>query len=218
MKKTNGIFITGTNTGVGKTFVACKIVETLINSGIIVGVMKPIASGSKKDAINLANFANVKDNHSTINPIYLPLPVAPLAYTSLTYKKVNINSIFKSFIKLKHKYDFVVVEGIGGIMVPIKKNYFVCDLIKDMKLRTIVVASPKLGTINHTLLTIEKLKAMKISVAGIVLSLWSGKSVSEKTTPKILEDITKLPVILLKKNAKLDIKSLKKLGLLDENY
>ena len=218
MKTTKGIFITGTGTDVGKTFVACKIAEVFVKSGVKVGVMKPIASGNIKDPINLLKSANIKENISTINPVFFKQPLAPLACTNLTGKKANITSILKSFNKLKNKYDFMLIEGVGGVMVPINKNYFVYDLIKAMKLSVIVVANPKLGTINHTLLTLDKLISKKIPVAGIVLSGWTGKGLAEKTNPKILADITKLPVILLKRNGKLDTKSLKKLGLLDENH
>jgi len=218
MKTTKGIFITGTGTDVGKTFVACKIAEVLVKSGVRVGVMKPIASGNRKDSINLLKSSNINENISTINPIFFRQPLSPLACTILTNKKVNITSIFKNFNKLKNKYDFILVEGVGGVLVPITKNYFVCDLIKAMKLSVIVVANPKLGTINHTLLTLDKLKNHKIPVAGIVLSGWTGKGLAEKTNPKILADITKLPVILLKRNGKLNGKSLKILGLLDENH
>jgi len=217
MKKIKGIFITGTGTNVGKTYVVCKIAEALLKAGISVGVMKPIASGNRKDAINLTKSSKIKENISTINPVFFKQPLAPLACTNITSKKVNTANIFKSFNKLKNKYDFMLVEGVGGVMVPITKNYFVADLIKSMGLGAIVVASPKLGTINHTLLTLDKLKNKKIPVAGIVLSGWSGKTLAEKTNPKVLADITKLPVILLKMNGKFDTKSLKKLGLLDEN-
>jgi len=218
MKTSKGVFITGTGTEVGKTYVACKIAETLVKKGVSVGVMKPIASGNRKDPINLIKSARIKEDISTINPVFFKQPLSPLSYTNITGKKVNIISIFRSFTKLKDKYGFMVVEGAGGVMVPITKNYFVCDLIKAMKLSVIVVASPKLGTINHTLLTIDKLKSNKISVAGIVLSGWTGKDLAQKTNPKVLADITKLPVILLKRNGKLDTKSLKTLGLLNENH
>ncbi|MCK9583049.1 MAG: dethiobiotin synthase [Endomicrobiales bacterium] len=218
MKKIKGIFITGTGTDVGKTYVACKIADALLKIGISVGVMKPFASGNRKDAINLTKSAKNKENISTINPIFFKQPLAPLSCTNITGKKININNVFNNFINLKNKYDFILVEGIGGVMVPITKNYFVADLIKAMGLGAIVVANPKLGTINHTLLTLDKLKNKKIPVVGIVLSGWSGKTLAEKTNPKILADITKLPVILLKMNGKFDIKSLKKVGLLDENH
>lgn len=218
MKNSKGIFITGTGTEVGKTYVACKIAEALVKKGVSVGVMKPIASGDRKDPINLMNSARIKENVSTINPVFFKQPLSPLSYTNITGKKINIISILNSFVKLKSKYNFMIVEGAGGVMVPITKNYFICDLIKAMKLGVIVVASPKLGTINHTLLTIDKLKNNKIQVAGIVLSGWTGKDLAQKTNPKVLADITKLPVILLKKNGSFDTKSLKTLGLLNENH
>lgn len=192
-----GIFVTGTDTGVGKTFVTLLLARTL---GIDVGIMKPISCGPDKDndAIYLKKQLKLDDPLDLINPIRLKYPLSPYASAKLQKKKINIKKIFTAYKKLGGKYDLVLVEGVGGALVPIFEDYFVADLIKDMKIPAIVVARAGLGTINHTLLTIEALKKRKVPILGIVLNGFSAKShdISEKSNADVIEKLSGVPIIL----------------------
>ncbi len=199
-----GYFITGTDTGVGKTEVASYLARRLSNRGLKVGVMKPIATGvgkSCKDAEILRKSIVSKDPESYINPISLKLPLAPMVAARLEKKKINMKRVWKSFNKLKREKDVVIVEGIGGIMVPIyrkaKKIYYVFDMIQEMKFPVIVVSKPNLGTINHTVMTIKALRRREIKIKGIVLNHASAikKDLSIKTNPKVIEKLTGIRVL-----------------------
>jgi dethiobiotin synthetase len=200
-----GIFITGTDTEVGKTVVAGAIAEFLKLKGIDVGVMKPIATGGivknkkliSQDAVFLKNSADSKDSLDLINPICLKLPLAPYTAAKLEKKNINLNKVYPAFEELKKRHDFLVVEGIGGIFVPIKNNFYVIDLIKKFALPVIVVCDPGLGTINHTLMTIEHLKMEKIEILGFVVNYARPQKtgLAERTNPKIIEELAKIPLL-----------------------
>jgi dethiobiotin synthetase len=92
-------------------------------------------------------------------------------------------------------HQIILVEGIGGVLVPITKNYFVVDLIKDFNLPTIIVARAGLGTINHTLLTVEALKKQKVKILGIIMNGFRGKDLSEKSNAQVIESLSKIPIL-----------------------
>ena len=192
-----GLFITGTDTGCGKTYVTALLAKHFISQGFDVGVMKPIACGPRKDndAVYLKKNLKLNDSLKLINPIHLKLPLAPYTASRLLLMTININKIFSAYKKLQKRHDLVLVEGVGGVLVPIKREYFVADLIKDMDLPTIIVARAGLGTINHTLLTIEALKRRKIEILGIIMNGYRGKDVSEKTNAKTIEKLSGIPVL-----------------------
>ena len=192
-----GIFVTGTDTGAGKTYVACEIARALIARRVNVGVFKPIASGDRGDARKLLSAAGTGEQLEKVNPIFLKYPLAPLVSARLSRKNIEIPRIKSAYRELEKAHDFMIIEGVGGIYVPLKKNYFVFDLIKEFRLPVIVVAKPYLGSINHTLLTVEKLRSEKIKVAGIVMNCLSNITLAEKTNPKILRELTKLPVAVV---------------------
>lgn len=195
-----GIFVTGTDTGVGKTVVAGAIASALKKKGINVGVMKPIATGGQaksEDAIFLKRAAGIDDPLNLINPVCFKTPVAPMVAARLENKRIDIEKIRNAYCKLRKRHEFLVAEGIGGVLVPIKKNYLVSDLIADLDLAAVIVARPNLGTINHTLLTVEALKNKGIEIAGIIFNDAGGrfKDESIKTNPAIIAEITNLPVL-----------------------
>ncbi len=193
----SGIFITGTDTEVGKTFVTVLLAQYLINQGVDVGVMKPIACGPKRDndAIYLKKKLKLRDSLDLINPIRLKLPLAPYIAARLLKTTFNFNKIFKAFKKLSKLHDIVLVEGIGGALVPITRDYFVADLIKNLRIPTIIVARAGLGTLNHTFSTIEILKARKIEVLGIIMNGFNGNDLSEKTNAEIISKLSKVPIL-----------------------
>ena len=192
-----GLFITGTDTGVGKTFFTILLAKRLMAKGLDVGVMKPISCGSAKDddARYLKKILKLKDPLELINPIHLKLPLSPYSASKLSKKKIDLKKISKAFERLKKLHDIVIVEGVGGAMVPIAKDYFVADMIKEMKLPVLIVARAGLGTINHTVLTVEALKSRKIDILGIVMNGFTGKELSEKTNAEVVEEVTGVQVL-----------------------
>lgn len=185
-----GFFVTGTDTGVGKTEVAAYLARYFTSKGLSVGTMKPVATGNSEDARILR-----------VNPVSFRLPLAPLTASRLEKVKVDKEAIWKAFEKVKADSDLVIVEGIGGAMVPIsgrgKKVFYVFDMILKMRLPAIIVARPNLGTINHTLMTIEILRSRKIKIAGIIFNYTSRvkKDISVKTNPKIIEELSGVKVL-----------------------
>lgn len=193
----NSLFVTGTDTGVGKTVIAAALAAVLKKKGTDVGVMKPVATGGWDDARFLVTAAGVKDNLFIVNPYCLGTPVAPAVAAEIEGLKIDIRKIKSAYETLSKRHDVLIVEGVGGILVPIYKNYLVTDLINDLKLPVIIVARPGLGTINHTLLTIRQAKASRIKVLGVIINNFdeSNSGVAEKTAPEVIERIGKVPVI-----------------------
>lgn len=192
-----GIFITGTDTGIGKTYITLLLANYFMGEGIDVGIMKPISAGPQKenDALYLKKRLKLKDPISLINPVHLNLPLAPYVAATETKTKINLKEIFRAFKKLQARHEMILVEGVGGVLVPITKDYFVADMIKDFGLSTIIVARAGLGTINHTLLTIEALKRRKINIYGIIMNGFNGKDLSEKTNSSMIKEISGVPVL-----------------------
>jgi dethiobiotin synthetase len=193
----SGIFITGTDTEVGKTFVTILLALHFKEEGFDVGVMKPISTGAQKndDARYLKKILELNDPLELINPIHLKHPLAPYTAANLLNKEINLKKIFSAHKKLMKSHDITLVEGIGGALVPITKKYFVVDLIKDLKLPAIIVSRAGLGTLNHTLSTIEVLKRRKIDILGVVMNGFRGKELSEKTNAEVISKLSGVPIL-----------------------
>ena len=134
------IFVAGTDTGVGKTVVAGALAAALRLRGFKVGVMKPVACGSLEDSRSLKACSGSWDPLSLITPIYLKQPLSPNVAARMEGKTIRIERIRKAFLELSGKgHDFLVVEGCGGLLVPINNDHFVVDLIRLMRAKTILV-------------------------------------------------------------------------------
>jgi dethiobiotin synthetase len=200
----NGIFIVGTDTGVGKTVVAGGLALALRKRGISVGVMKPIATGCRMmgktlvsdDAVFLLEAAENQFPQLS-NPVRFTESLAPLVASEVEEKPIVPQDIFKAYTSLQKEYDYIIVEGIGGVLVPLWKDYFVADLVRDFKLSVIVVGRIGLGTINHMLLTIEALRARSIEIKGVILNGLREKSASiaELTNPRVVEELSKVKLL-----------------------
>ncbi|HXV28180.1 MAG TPA: dethiobiotin synthase, partial [bacterium] len=149
-----GIFITGTDTGVGKTVVAAGLALALKERGMKVGVMKPVATGClgangslvSEDAVYLWEAAE-NEYPALTNPLRLRNPLAPHVAATLEKKEIDIKKIHDAYRELQKHYDFLIVEGIGGLFVPITKDYYVSHLIREMRLPLVIVARSGLGSI-----------------------------------------------------------------------
>jgi dethiobiotin synthetase len=203
-----GIFITGTGTEVGKTFVACVIARALVKQGVNVGVMKPVCSGGggggggggrgwRQDAQLLKKAARSQDPLDCINPIYFKKPLAPYVAAQFEKKKFSLEKVVSAFNRLKRRHSFLIVEGVGGVCVPLTKDLEVIHLIKKMALPVVVVASAKLGTLNHTLLTLESLKRHKIKTLGVILNHFDFKSITDRTNLTFFQE-KGIPTLTLK--------------------
>ncbi|MCA6084854.1 dethiobiotin synthase [Candidatus Endomicrobiellum agilis] len=205
-----GIFVTATDTEAGKTYVSCKIAEALKKFGVNTGVFKPVSTGDRNDAKALIKAAEIDENPEMVTPVFFKNPMSPygasLLENDVSGKVFDLKKIDSSFKYFLNKYEFTVVEGVGGVLVPLKRNFFVSDLIKKFNLPIVVVARFGLGTLNHTLLTIEKLKRDKQKVLGIVLSgKRDKKDISVKSNASIIKEITNLFVLELGYNEKIDL-------------
>ncbi len=190
-----GIFVTGTDTGVGKTLVACGIVSLLKSRGIKVGVMKPVATGDQMDAKRLIKAAQVEDDIGLVNPQFFEAPLAPSVAASFERKHLDLGKVYSAFWTLSKKYDVMVVEGIGGVKVPLGESTYVADMIEALRLPALVVSRASLGTLNHTILTIDALEKGKIQMVGILLSGGRGKTLAERSNPDALQEHTTVQVL-----------------------
>ncbi len=194
MKK--GIFVTGTDTGVGKT-VAVAVLGTLLKDrGFDVGVMKPVQCGGR-DAAFLKRTLGVTDPPREVNPYFAPEPLSPHIAFERQRTRVSVKRILAAYRRLEQRHDIVLVEGAGGLMVPLNDNYLVADLVRDLHLEILIVARLGLGTINHTLLTVAQARDHGIPVRGVVFSEASGrkKGVPEKTNPDVIRRLGHVPVL-----------------------
>lgn len=168
-----GVFVTGTDTGVGKTMVAAALARAARRHGVQVGVMKPIETGCggrRGDAERLRAAAGVDDPIARIAPYRLRAPLAPWPAAMAEGRSVRLARIERCWKTLARRYEFVVVEGAGGLLVPLTPRHTTLDLIAAFDLPVLIVARSGLGTLNHTLLTIAALRRARRPILGVVLN------------------------------------------------
>jgi len=196
------LFITATDTDIGKTYVCAGLAHSLKKLDIDVGIMKPFACGVKQktgfssnDLTILSKAAMVNDAEELLNPFFFPIPASPYTAAKNLGVKIDINYLMKCFRKLDKIHDVMLVEGIGGIMTPILKDYAIIDLIKDLEANTIIVTSSKIGTINHTIMTCNMCKNMKIPVKGLIINNFDSTGYPVSDLERDLSALTDLPVL-----------------------
>jgi len=198
-----GVFITGTDTGVGKTVVSTALAILLRQRGIRVGVMKPVTSGCiersgrlvSEDAELLAAGAGVAVCDE-IAPYLLRAPVAPSAAAEKDGVRIEFSRILAAYHRLADRYDFIIVEGAGGLMVPLAGGLLVADLVKLLALPLLVVARPGLGTVNHTLLTCFAARHMELQVRGVVVNGYpENPGLAEATAPHMIDSLSGAPLL-----------------------
>ncbi len=186
-----GLFVTGTDTGVGKTVAAAGFAMTLRARGADVGVMKPFASGGREDALFLKEAAGVSDSLDEINPCYFEAPLAPSEAAKREGKTVDLRRAADMFRRLSERHEFMIVEGAGGLAVPVSEVLTIGDLQQLFPLPLCIVARPSLGTINHTALTVEYARSRGWEVEGIVFNgLTEEAGLAEETNPAAVEALT----------------------------
>ena len=212
-----GFFITGTDTGVGKTIITAALIRAISLLGIRVCGMKPIETGClnsefgvrnsefgvkekvliPSDGMFLKKMAGMNESIDLVTPICLENPLAPLPASEIENIPVDIGKIKSAYADLSKKYEVIMVEGIGGLLVPLKRDCFVLDLARDFGLPVIVVSRPGLGTINHTMLTVNYAIKEGLTVAGIIINFSqpSDGSRAEETNSAVLRQISTVPIL-----------------------
>jgi dethiobiotin synthetase len=192
-------FITGTGTGVGKTFVTALLLAEFRRRGLRAGAMKPIACGrdGRRDAEQYAALMNHEQPLDVLNPVYLRHSLAPFVAAKLEHRRIDLRKVVVTYHLLSTTYSPLLVEGAGGLLVPIKRDYFVADLARDLGLPLIIIARLGLGAINHTLLTVRQAQAMGLKVAGIILNDTTGakRGLAEKTNIKTVPELSGIPLL-----------------------
>jgi dethiobiotin synthetase len=198
--KLKGLFISGTDTGVGKTVVTAAILAWLRQQGLKPGAMKPIETGvdgecsspANSDALFLMECGGIEDTLAEICPIRLKPAASPYQAALIENRILHPGTILSAYEKLSDRYDWMLVEGIGGVRVPIARDYEVVDLMRDLDLPVVVVARTKLGTLNHTLMTLDTLKQNSISVKGVVFSRTDPEipDAIEQDQPRLIEELS----------------------------
>ena len=196
------IFVAGTDTDVGKTYITAGLAVALRKMDVDVGIMKPFAAGTaqkkgykSEDVEILANAAQISDPESLVNPQFFPIPASPYTAWKNLNTKPKVSTILSSFKKLSKLHDMILVEGMGGIMTPILKDYYITNLIKEMKIPAIIVTRSKVGTVNHTIMTILMCQKYKIPIKGIIINDFDDDGYPVKNLKRDLESLTGVKVL-----------------------
>lgn len=202
----SGYFITGTDTGVGKTMVTALLANLLQAQGRKVAAYKPAESGGRKEGEQyrsldmefVSKYTGLNQPASEMNSYCFKNAVSPHLAAEMAQEQIDLDLIQNHFNYLKTKYDLVLVEGAGGICVPIcGTEVLIADLIKMLNLPLIVVARPGLGTINHTVLTVKYAQNMGLTVKGVIINYAQDivDTIVEKTNPKYIEQVAGVPIL-----------------------
>jgi len=176
LRRGAGVFITGTDTGVGKTLVTALLAAALKRAGHTVGVMKPVETGvspskpGRSDAARLQAIVESEETLGAICPYRFEPPIAPQAAAHAERRTIDLGVVRQVYRLLAGRYDYTVVEGLGGVRVPLTGKADVMDLIDALRLPVIVVGRAGLGGINHALLTLDALRRRRLPVVALVLN------------------------------------------------
>lgn len=194
------LFLTGTDTNVGKTYVAALLVRAFRERGIDAVAMKPICCGERTDAEILHAAAGGAAALNDINPVWLRTPAAPYTAAIIENRAIDLALIHAAFHRLQAAHAVVIVEGVGGWLVPIARDYFVSDLAVDCGLPVGVVVANRLGALNHALLTVQAIAARGLACAGLILNHTrepsaEGPDIAETTNRAVLESLVNVPIL-----------------------
>ncbi len=196
-RRIKGLFITGTDTHMGKTFITAHLVRRLQDSGLRAVAIKPVACGrcGRADAVTYWKLAKKRIPLGTINPCWFHKPLAPVAQR--LKPSIPLARIRGTLRKLQRQYDMVLVEGAGGLLTPLTWSMSVRDLAESLRLPLLVIARAGLGTLNHTLLTVEAARSTGLKVLAVILNDHDGTHAA--ATPgnrRVLKKMLKVPVFV----------------------
>jgi len=200
-----GFFITGTDTDVGKTVVTAGLLATLRERGYDIGLMKPFQTDFIEDGERLLSpdlefvlkFVDLETDYDLMNPIRLREPLAPSVAAEVEGVKIDLTKVDRAYEELLELHQAIIVEGAGGLMVPLAKNFLTPDLVKRFELPIIIVARPNLGTINHTVLTVKVARQLGIEVLGVIINGFKAAEagIAEKTNPEVIAELADVPIL-----------------------
>ena len=202
--KSKGLFITGTDTGVGKTLVTGGLAACFRESGIPIGVMKPAETGCRlrggeriaSDARFLQYMSGTGDRQEQIVPYRFRSPLAPQVAAEREGVRIRLSRIVSLYEEISSRHSVTLVEGAGGLLVPYTRTARTLEIIVRLKLPVLVVSRTGLGTLNHTLLTLESLARSGVRILGMVLNNVEGsRGIAEQTNPGALRHWTKVPIL-----------------------
>lgn len=203
------LFITATDTDIGKTFITAGLAAIMQSLGYRAGVFKPIQSGAVQKnsfliAPDLAFVKKVDPYISTLSSYVLKPPVAPALAAEIDKVKIEMGKIIKDYQIICSKCDSVLVEGAGGIMTPCAPDMFISDIIKALNLPVLIIAGAQLGTINHVLLTLNHAKSLGLKVRGVIINKYPDKTddLAVKTVVRMIEEYSDTKVVGIVKDLK----------------
>jgi len=187
-------FVTGTDTGVGKTFATALLTRALRASGRRTIALKPVCSGDRSDARILAAAAGGELAIDEVNPLWFALPLAPLVAARSENHTISVPALAAWFRKTSSGHDSVLVEGAGGWLTPLAPGTSIADLCAALGLPVVVVAANRLGCVNHTLLTVESIRSRGLRCLGIILNSASSDD-SSAANHRLIGECTDIPVL-----------------------
>lgn len=189
-------FVTGTDTGVGKTFVTALLTRALRRAGLDTVALKPICCGPRDDVDALCAASDQELSPDAINPCWLQAPAAPLVAARKENREVDLDGLTGWFRQHRVRRRSLLVEGAGGWLVPVATRTTVADLAVAFDLPVLVVVANRLGCLNHTLLTLESIRARGLTCGGLVLNTLSAEnSVATETNRQILREFCDVPIL-----------------------
>ena len=189
-------FVTGTDTDCGKTFVTALLVKAARAAGIDAVGAKPVCCGPRDDVEILASAADHAESLDALNPVWLQTPAAPRACELLGEKASDYGSVLLRLRGLADRHDCVLAEGAGGWLVPLREGYTMADLAVELGWPVVIVARNKLGVLNHTLLTVESIRARGLKFAGVILNDSDGiGDAAQQTNRAVLEEALGMPLL-----------------------
>ena len=193
--------VTGTDTGVGKTFVTSGLVRFARSQGLDSVGMKPICTGDNDDVRQLLEACGFCEPEHLINPVWYKTPVAPYAASIIEDRSIDISVICEAFEQLTTRHSSVLVEGAGGIAAPILADYDFRDLAREIDLHVIVVAANRLGVLNHTRLTVEAIRSAGLECSLIALNSVQGEpDISQATNLSVMASLVDVPIAAVEHN------------------
>lgn len=196
------IFITGTDINVGKTFTTAALAALMQSLGYKTGVYKPFQCGAIEKngfmmAPDLAYIKQIDAFVDTASTYLMKTNSSPMLAAEIDNLHIDFNNITRDYKMLKEKCELVITEGVGGLCVPITNSYLMSDLVKFLNLPLIIIAKPDLGTINHTLLTINHAKQQGLDIRGIIINKYpqGTDDISIRTVPRLIEEYSDAKVI-----------------------
>ena len=197
------LFITGTDTGIGKTFLAVRLMKQLRASGINAAGLKPICSGGRSDAKQAYDAMNGALSLDEINPWHFKAAIAPLLAARQERKKIRLSQVVSHVRAMQKRFDVMVVEGAGGLLSPLGENFDSRDLIAVLRAVPVIVAPNRLGVVNHILLTLEALPKNLRAKAFVILMPQRKPDTAAKTNTKLLGEFFAPKRILVASDSKL---------------